>query len=140
MQKSLVICLALAMLLTAGSALAEPSQGEKLVRDLWATSAAKQWTQKAGMISPAFQSVQPSGVHDKVQELTLLDKAEFSHFVLTGFRTTQQGPVMVVTYLAKVEEIKDGLRVSSKTTPRMSVFLKTEKGWQWLAHASVCAP
>ena len=137
-----LFCLATALcLLLACTAWAEPpADGEKLVRELWATSAAKQWPQQAGTISPAFQSVYPSGARNKAQELALLDKVDFTKFELSGFRTTQQGPVAVVTYLAKVEEMKGALRVDGKTSPRMSVFIHTNQGWQWLAHAGIPAP
>ena len=137
-----LFCLATVVcLLFSATAWAEPpADGEKLVRDLWATSATKQWTQQAGMISPAFQSVYPSGARNKAQEMTSLDEVTFTKFELSGFRTTQQGPVVVVTYLAKVEEMKGALRVDGKTSPRMSVFIHTDKGWQWLAHASIPAP
>lgn len=137
-----LFCLATALcLLFSASAWAEPpADGEKLVRDLWASSATKQWTQQAGMISPAFQSVYPSGARNKAQEMASLDEVTFTKFELSGFRTTQQGPVVVVTYLAKVEEMKGALRVDGKTSPRMSVFIHTDKGWQWLAHAGIPAP
>lgn len=137
-----IFCLAAALcLLLACTAWAEPPvDGEKLVRELWLSSASKQWSQKAGMISPAFQSVQSSGVHDKAQELAALEKADFNKFELSGFRTTRQGPVVVVTYLAKVEEMKGVMRVAGKTAPRMSVFIRTGQGWQWLAHANVPVP
>lgn len=137
-----LFCLATVLcLLFSASAWAEPpADGEKLVRDLWASSATKQWTQQAGMISPAFQSVYPSGARNKAQEMASLDEVTFTKFELSGFRTTQQGPVVVVTYLAKVEEMRGALRVDGKTSPRMSVFIHTDKGWQWLAHAGIPAP
>ncbi len=140
MRRALSISLALALcLLSAAAWAAPPADGEKLVRELWANSAAHQWAQKAGRISPAFQSVQASGARDKAQELANLDKVEFGSFELSGFRTTQEGPVAVVTYLARVEEVVDGMRVGGRTAPRLSVFIYTNKGWQWLAHANLKA-
>ncbi|BEQ15421.1 nuclear transport factor 2 family protein [Desulfoferula mesophila] len=140
MPRVACLCVA-ALLLLAPVAWAEPPvSGEQLVRDLWTTTAGRQWQQKVGEVSPAFMSVQSAGVHDKATELAALDRAVISNYVLSGFRTTRQGPVLVVTYLARVETMKDGRRVGSKTAPRMSVFIKTDQGWQWLAHASVPVP
>lgn len=140
MRRVLTLAMALCLLTACAAWAAPPADGEKLVRELWKTSATHQWAQKAGEISPAFMSVQASGTHDKAAELAILAKAELGNFELSGFRTTQEGPVAVVTYLAKVEEMKDGMRVDGKTAPRMSVFIYTGKGWQWLAHASIPAP
>lgn len=137
-----LLCLSAIMsLLVATASWAEPPvDGKKLVRELWNTAATKQWPQKVNTISPAFQSVHTFGARDKAQELALLDKVDFTKYVLSGFRTTRQGPLLVVTYLAKVEESVDGMRAEGKTIPRMSVFIKTDQGWQWLAHASVPMP
>ena len=56
---------------------------------------------------------------------------------MSGFKATQNGPVIVVTYLVTVAETIDGKRLSKAPAPRLTVFLKTDKGWQWLAHANL---
>ncbi|MBU1274428.1 MAG: nuclear transport factor 2 family protein [Proteobacteria bacterium] len=137
MRRVFPLALALCLLLACAAWAEPPADGEKLVRQLWQTTAAKLWPQKAGMISPAFQSVHSFGARGKAEELDLLSKVDFGKFELSGFRTTQQGPVVVVTYLGKVEEMINGMRVDGKTAARMSVFIRTDKGWQWLAHANL---
>ena len=55
-----------------------------------------------------------------------------------GFKVTDNGPVMVVTYKVTVthEEI-EGRTVAPAPAQRLSVWLKTGAGWQWVAHANL---
>ena len=36
-----------------------------------------------------------------------------------------------------VEETIEGKRLSSKPDTRLTIFLKTDSGWQWIAHANL---
>ena len=36
-----------------------------------------------------------------------------------------------------VEETIEGKRLSTKPAARLTIFLKTDSGWQWIAHANL---
>jgi len=50
---------------------------------------------------------------------------------------THVGPVTIVSYFASAPETIEGKRLSIKPAARLSVFLKTDSGWQWIAHANL---
>jgi len=137
MKKILVIGVSLGMLLAATLAQAGESQGEKLVRDLWALFAAKDLAKVEAMTSPAFQSVRSIGAYDKAQQMKLTAGLDLGPYTLSDFKVTEQGPVIVATYMVSVAETINGQRLDKKPAPRMSIFIKTEQGWKWLAHANL---
>lgn len=137
MKKFLVIALCAGMLLSAGLAQAGQSQGEKLVRDLWALFAAKDLANIEAMTSPAFQSVHTFGAYDKAQEMKLLADLNLGPYTLSDFKVTEQGPVILVSYKVSVAETIDGKRLNKKPAPRLSIFINTDQGWQWVAHANL---
>lgn len=137
MKKLLAICLTVGLLLGAGLAQAGQSQGEKLVRDLWALFAAKDIAKIEAMTSPAFQSVRTFGAYDKAQQMKLTAGLNLGPYTLSDFKVTEQGPVIVVSYMVSAAETIGGQRLDAKPAPRLSVFIKTDKGWQWLAHVNL---
>lgn len=137
MKKSLAIALALGMLLAAGLAQAGESQGEKLVRDLWALMAAKDMAKVEAMTSPAFQSVHTFGAYGKAQQMKLLAGLDLGDYTLSGFKVSEQGPVILVSYMVSAAETINGQRLDKKPAARLSIFIKTDQGWQWLAHANL---
>lgn len=137
MKKFLVIGVSLGMLLAATLAQAGENQGEKLVRDLWALMAARDMAKIEAMTSPAFQSVRSIGACDKAQQMKLIAGLNLGPYTLSNFKVTEQGPVIVATYTVSVAETINGQRLDTKPAPRMSIFIKTERGWQWLAHANL---
>ena len=137
MKKLLVIGLTVGMLLAAGLAQAGESQGEKLVRDLWTLFAAKDMAKIEAMTSPAFQSAHTFGAYGKAKQMKLLAGLKLGEYTLSDFKVTEQGPVIVATYMVSVSETIKGQRLDKKPAARMSVFIKTDQGWQWLAHANL---
>ena len=140
MKKSVILVLVM-MFLLAGAlpAWSAGSSGEKLVRDLWATMKAQNWAELEKIMSPAFQSVHSDGARDRAGELKLIRGLKLGDYTLSDFRTTRQGPVLVVTYKVAVSETIDGKRLKHQPAPRMTIFIKTKQGWQWLAHANLRA-
>ncbi len=116
------------------------SEGEKLERQMWADIKAKKWPAVMDRLAMGFQSVYADGVRDYKQEVGLLKSLNPGKIGLSGFYVTEKGPVIVVTYRISVEETIDGKRVSVKDAPRQSVWLRTENGWKWIAHANLNQP
>ncbi len=128
---------ALFVLASAAGFCAEPVDGEQLVRQIWGISAAGQWAEHESLLSPAFQSLHAFGAVDKAREMELLQKVDFKEFELSDFKTTRLDNVVIVTYSAGVIETIRGERQTARHAPRMSIFIMTDTGWQWLAHAVI---
>lgn len=137
MKKLIVPWLALALVLAAGLAGAAQVDGEKLVRNLWQFFANRQMAKLEAMTSPAFQSVHSFGAYGKAQEMNLLKNLKLGQYQLSDFKTTQQGPVVIVTYMVRAAETIKGERLGGRPAPRMTIFVQTKAGWQWLAHANL---
>lgn len=88
-------------------------------------------------IADAFQSVHGDGTRDKQKEIELLKNLNLGNYQLTDFTVTQHDNIIIVTYMASVEETIEGETLSATPTPRMSVWIKSGKGWQWIAHANL---
>lgn len=115
----------------------EFSLGEKLVRQLWANMKKTDMEAIKKTTAKGFQSVHQYGASNRDQEIELIKGLKLGEYTLSDIQTTQNGPVIVVTYLISVEETIKGKRLSKKPAPRLSVFLKTDGGWQWIAHANL---
>jgi len=44
---------------------------------------------------------------------------------------------MIVSYFVSVGETIDAKRLSTESAARLTIFLKTDSGWQWIAHANL---
>jgi hypothetical protein len=142
MKKNIIVTLCIAVLpafFCAGVyAESDMSVGEMLERQMWEDIQ----TGKADMyelkIADAFQSVHEDGMRGRDQEIKLLKGLSLGDYKLSKFYVSRQADTIIVTYLAQaVKEAADGKLSSDTPTPRMSVWIKTEKGWQWLAHANL---
>ncbi len=113
--------------------------GERLLKELWEMSRNRDIPGLEKMLAKGFQSVHQDGAHDRDQEIKLLKKLKLGEYKLSNIKVTRNGPVIVVTYLVRAPETIHGERLSAKAAPRLTVFLKTDAGWQWMAHANLKA-
>jgi hypothetical protein len=111
--------------------------GEKLERQMWEDMKAKNWTAVVSRIAPDFQSVHPDGARDRAGELALIKNLNLGDYTLADFKVTDHGNTIVVSYTVAVAETIDKTSQSTKPAPRLSVWQKGDKGWQWIAHANL---
>ncbi len=115
----------------------ELNLGEDLVRELWNDFKTQNISALENKIAPGFQSIHEDGASDAEAELQLLKGLNLGQYTLSNFKVTQVGPAMIVSYFVSVEETIEGNRLSSKPAARLTIFLKTDSGWQWIAHANL---
>ncbi|RJP57596.1 MAG: nuclear transport factor 2 family protein [Deltaproteobacteria bacterium] len=115
----------------------EDSLGENLVRQLWADMKKPDMDAIEKKIAKGFQSIHQYGADNREQEIKLIRGLKLGEYTLSDIQITRNGPVIVATYFVSVEETIMGKRLSKKPAPRLSVFLKTDSGWQWIAHANL---
>ena len=115
----------------------EKGLGEKLLRQLWADMKKPDMEVIEKTIAKGFQSVHQYGSNNREQEIKLIKGLKLGKYTLSNIKITRNGPVIVATYFVSVEEIIKGKRLSKKPAPRLSVFLKTDSGWKWIAHANL---
>lgn len=113
--------------------------GEQLVRQVWADMKAGNMEALEGYTAPGFQSIHEDGARSRDTELQLIKKLNLGTYTLSNFKVTESGPVITVTYFVSVEETIKGERLSSKPAARLSAWLKTDTGWQWIIHANLKA-
>ena len=111
--------------------------GEDLVRELWNDFKTQNVSALEKKIAPGFQSIHEDGARDAEAELKLLKGLNLGEYTLSNFKVTQVGPAIIVSYFVSVEETIEGKRLSSKPAARLTIFLKTDNGWQWIAHANL---
>ena len=111
--------------------------GEDMVRELWNDFKTQNISALEKKIAPGFQSVHEDGARDAEAELKLLKELNLGQYTLSDFEVTQVGPVIIVSYFVSVEETIEGKGLSSKPAPRLTIFLETDSGWQWIAHANL---
>jgi len=115
----------------------EFSLGEDLVRKLWSDFKTQNISALESKIAPGFQSIHEDGARDAETELNLLKELNLGQYTLSNFKVTQVGPAIIVSYFVSVEEVIEGKRLSTKPAARLTIFLKTDSGWQWIAHANL---
>ena len=119
------------------TAAAEPSEGEKLERQMAADIKAKNWDAVESRIADGFQSVHPDGPRDRASEIALLKQMNFGDFTLSNFKSTVVGDNIVVTFIMTVAQTIDGKQLRPKPAYRLSVWKKGAGGWQWISHANL---
>lgn len=115
----------------------ELTLGEKLVRQLWADMKARNMAAIEKTIAQGFQSAHEDGARDREEQIKLIQGLNMGDYILSDIKVTRNGPVIVVTYSVSVAETIEGKRLSTRPAPRLSVFLQTDKGWQWISHANL---
>jgi len=113
--------------------------GEKLVKQLWSELKANAVAAGEKWLAKGFQSAHDDGGRDLAQQMKLLEKLKLGNYKLTDIKITRNGPVIVATYFVSVTETIDGKKLNSTPAARLTVFLKTDKGWKWQAHANLKA-
>ncbi|MCK5833705.1 nuclear transport factor 2 family protein [bacterium] len=113
------------------------SLGEKLVVNLWEVLAKGDVETAEKMMAEGFQSVHKDGTRNIKEELSLIKGLDLSEYQLGDFLVTNNGPTILVTYNVTVSEIINTKRVPKNESMRMTVFVKTDNGWKWFAHANV---
>jgi hypothetical protein len=140
MQIALVLVFPLVVF--ASPALAETdsaatvAQGEKLVRMVWGDMKAGNIEAIEKYIARDFQSVHQDGSRNREQELKLIKGLHLGDYTFSNFTVTKNGPVIMACYFVSVAETIDGKQLSTDPSPRLSIFLETDSGWQWIAHGN----
>ncbi|MCD6353250.1 MAG: nuclear transport factor 2 family protein [Proteobacteria bacterium] len=115
----------------------EKDLGEKLLRQLWGAMEKPDMETIEKTISKGFQSVHQYGANNREQEIELIKGLNLGEYTLSNIKITRNGPVIVATYFISVEETIKEKRLLKTPVPRLSVFLKTDSGWKWMAHANL---
>jgi hypothetical protein len=109
--------------------------GKSLVTQFFTLVQKKDATGLEKFLSPAFQLQRAdgsgTGKADYLQSLPTV-----TGFELTKFSATQTGSVLVVRYLATATGVVNGKPYTPGPAPRLSVFSRSGKRWQLVAHAN----
>lgn len=110
-------------------------EGTQLVQQLWTDMKNKDMAAIDKLIAVGFQSAHDDGiVRNRSQEISLIKGLHMGNYKLENFTVSQEGPVLIVTYTVQVAETIDNEHLDSSPALRMTIFLKTNKGWKWIAH------
>ena len=134
---SLAVAVALPLLFSPTASAGE-DLGETLIRKFFADSKSRNLPAIERTLAEGFQSVHTDGVRDRDGELELIRNIKLGAHTLANFKTTRNGPVLVVTFEVNAPgEILDGKRVGEGSHERLAVWLETSSGWQLIAYANL---
>ena len=114
----------------------DSKEGEILVNKLWSGLKERKMEEIYRMIAPGFEAVSKKGLRDRGQEIKFLGGLYINKYSLNDLTVTRNGPVTLISYRISAEGTLQGKPVSIKSGNRLSVFLKTDTGWLWIAHAN----
>ncbi len=115
----------------------DPQMGNSLVKQLWDQLSSKDTAAINLFMAKSFQAVHEDGANDKQKEIKLISGLAITTYKINDIISTQNDNVIITTYMVSVEETIEGERLSKTPAARMSVFVKNEGKWQWLAHANL---
>ena len=134
---SLAVALALPLLFSTTASAGE-DLGEKLIREFFADSKSHNLPAVERTLAEGFQSVHTDGARDRAGELKIVRNIKLGAHTLANFKTTRNGPVLVVTFEVNAPgEILEGKRVGEGSHERLAVWLETSSGWQLIAYANL---
>src|SRR6476619_147108 len=113
------------------------NDGDKMERQMWEDIKAKNWKAVEGKIADGFQSVHPDGARDRANEISLIKNLNIGQLEFNNLKSTTSGDDVVVTYMISVQETIDLEQLTTKPTPRLSVWRKGADGRQWICHANL---
>jgi hypothetical protein len=111
--------------------------GQEQVEKLWAGFAKPDLNALDQFVAPGFQSLHEDGARDWVDERKLIAELKLTPYVLSDYKVTRSGDVLVVTYECKVGETIAAARLATVSTPRLDVFQQTDGEWKLLSHVNV---
>ena len=77
-------------------------------------------------------------MRDRQGELDLIHDMKPGTPTLPDFKTTRNGPVLVVTFRVNApDEVLGGKAVANGSYERMAVWLDTDSGWKLVAYANL---
>jgi hypothetical protein len=86
-------------------------------------------------LSPAFVLQRANGTwSDKAAYLE--DPAIVESYAIQNLEARRTGPVIVTRYDVVVDSTIDGQQQATDPAPRLSVFVKGDRGWQLAAHSN----
>ena len=130
-----LICAASSPAKEAVSTQVTTQEGVQLVQQFWTDMKNKDMAAIDKLIAVGFQSGHDDGiVRNRAQEISLIKGLHMGNYKLENFKVSQEGPVLIITYTVQVSETIDNDRLNSSPALRMTIFLKTEKGWKLIAH------
>lgn len=118
----------------------DKATAEALVTKLWEAFRTKDTETIAAFIDASFQSVHSMGATDMAGEIELIKGLGIDEYTITDLKiTTMDDDIIIATYMVSVAETIDGQRLSKEPAARMSVFVKDDNNWKWVAHANLKA-
>lgn len=113
-------------------------EGERLEREIWADFKSLNLKAIEKKIAPEFQSIHVDGPRDREGEIYLIKNLHLGNFTISNIKSTQQGDVIIVTYMISADETIDARRLPFRVSTRMSIWKKNKNNdWQWIAHANL---
>lgn len=110
--------------------------GEELENRFWQAVKDKKWSEVEKLQAPFFQSIEVTGVHDKIQEIQALSGLNVNSFTISDMKVTKEADICVVTYVIELAETIQGERIAVKAY-RISVWQNFDGVWQLIAHANL---
>jgi len=120
-------------------AASDTAKGTKLVERFFDLLVDGDGAELEKFLSPAFQLQGADGGFLTKADF-LDDPPEVESYELDELRVTRMGDVIVVRYDVTAVVTIDGTPQSRDPAPRLSVFTKSKKRWQLVAHANFNVP
>ncbi len=140
-MRSLLLPLLLTVAVALPVAADDEALARRLVGEFFGAAMANDESAIRAMVAEGFQAVDRSGAlgrEDAIERVLSRDIQSAPN--LSDFEVTRQEALLVVTYKARVSQVIDGKRTDRAPAQRLTVFMKTDKGWEVISHANFKSP
>jgi hypothetical protein len=117
--------------------LTDNALGQQQVERLWADFAQPDLAALDKFVAPGFQSLHEDGARDWPQERLMVAELKITPYVLSNYKVTRNGDLLLVTYQCQVGETIAAAQLAKESSPRLDVFQQTLGEWKLLAHVNV---
>jgi hypothetical protein len=97
----------------------------------------KNWTALERMLDPACQFVGMDGACDRESAMTLMKAMNLGPVKFKGFKITQSGDNLVVSFWLAALEYQDGKELSPDYSPRLSIWKMVDGQYLCIAYADL---
>ena len=112
-------------------------KGTSLLRRFWEDRQTGNSARASTYMDSHFQSVYYFGALDKSGELNVIENLHMEDFVLSKLVETRDGSLMILTYIAQVQETLNGEPVYDSYAPCVTIFKYVEGRWKLMSHTEL---
>jgi hypothetical protein len=115
-------------------------KGTTLLKHYWEDRATGNVAHASTYMDRHFQSIYYFGALDKSGELNVIQNLNLTNYSLSRMVETRHDDLMILTYIAFVDETLNGQEIQHQESPCMTIWKHIDGRWKLMSHSELTTP